>query len=336
MSHKNQPKILAVKTTEDAIKEAIQKVALERSGEQLGLLTRFENINAAMMKYFRFARVTMIAGASGSGKSAILNMIEDDFTNSAINGKFKKRVILIACKYEMSAADELLRTTSGRMSKSYAHLLSSERNKETKEYNRISDEEFEAIRAQLEALKGRPIHYIEVAGNLHQLYATVAWFREQNPDADLCVTIDHSLLSLKLDEKDDLALMSNTAHCAMKMKKVLGAMVIFINQLNGLIESSIRKENPNLHYPQKIDIHCGNQLFWACDDVWVFHRPEVINLDLYGKSKIPTKNLIHGSCIKSRFNFMGNCWFEADFAKGTMYEKSIEYFTKTEQGFGIK
>lgn len=332
---RNTPKILVVKTTKEAIAEAEQKVALERSGQQLGLLTRFTNINSAMMKYFRFGRVTMMAGASGSGKSAILNMIEDDFTNAAINSGFKRQVILIACKYEMSAADELLRTVSGRLGKSYAHLLSSERDKHTKEYNSISNEEFQAIKEQLEGLSDRPIHYIEVAGNLHQLYATVAWYRAENPQAEICVTIDHSLLSLKLDEKDDLALMSNTAHCAMKMKKVLGTMVIFINQLNGLIESSQRKENPNLHYPQKTDIHCGNQLFWACDDVWVFHRPEVIGIDLYGKSKIPSKNLIHGSCIKSRFNFIGNCWFEADFAKGKMYERSIEHFTKTEQKFGI-
>jgi energy-coupling factor transporter ATP-binding protein EcfA2 len=331
-----QPKILAIKTIEQAADEARQKVALERSGAQLGLFTRFNNINAAMLKYFRFGQVTMIAGASGSGKSAILNMIEDDFTNTAINGKFHKEVLLIACKYEMSAADELLRTTSGKIEKPYSYLLSSDFNKDTKAYNTITDNEFTLISETLEKLKGRSIYFIEVAGNLNQLFATVKYYRDENPEKEIVVTIDHSLLSAKLDEKDDLALMSATAHCAMRMKKVLRVMVIFINQLNGIIETAVRKENHNLHYPQKTDIHCGNQLFWACDDVWVFHRPEMIGIDLYGKRKIPTKNLIHGLLLKSRFGVMANCWFEQEFAKGRMTSRDIEYFIKKPEPFGIR
>jgi len=331
----NQPKILVVKTFDEAAAEARAKVSLERSGKQLGLLTRFEGINAAMLKYFRFGHVTMLAGASGSGKSAILNMIEDDFTNKAINGKFYGEVMLIACKYEMAASDELLRTISGKLEKSYGYLLSAERDADTKEYNSITDSEFDAIQAQLEALKGRDIYYIEVAGNLIQLYNTVVYYKGLFSNKKIVVTIDHSLLSVKLDEKDDLALMSNTAHCAMKMKKALGAMVIFINQLNGEIEKSQRKENPALHYPQKTDIHCGNQLFWACDDVWTFHRPELIGIDLYGKRKIPTKDLIHGLLLKARFGTMANVWFEQEFSKGRMTQQKADYFINRVKSFGI-
>lgn len=330
-----QPKILTIKTVEQAADEAKQKVALERSGAQLGLFTRFNNINAAMLKYWRFGQVTMIAGASGSGKSAILNMIEDDFTNSAINGGFYKDVLLIACKYEMTAADELLRTTSGKIEKPYSYLLSSDFNAETKKYNTITDEEFSLIGDTLDKLKGRPIYYIESAGNLNQLYATVQYYRGEFPNKEIVVTIDHSLLSTKLDEKDDLALMSATAHCAMKMKKALRVMVIFLNQLNGIIETAVRKENPNLHYPQKTDIHCGNQLFWACDDVWVFHRPEMIGIDLYSKRKIPSKNLIHGLLLKSRFGVTANCWFQQEFSKGKMSAKNIDYFINKPTQFGL-
>lgn len=334
-NNNNQPKILVVKTFDEAAAEARAKVALERSGKQLGLLTRFEGINAAMLKYFRFGHVTMLAGASGSGKSAILNMFEDDFTNTAINGNFYGETMVIACKYEMAASDELLRTVSGKLEKSYGYLLSAERDKNTKAYNNISDEEFKNIEEQIEALKGRNIYYIEVAGNLFQLYNTVAYYREQYPNRKIVVTIDHSLLSVKLDEKDDLTLMSNTAHCAMKMKKSLGAMVIFINQLNGEIEKSQRKENPALHYPQKTDIHCGNQLFWACDDVWTFHRPELLGIDLYGKRKIPTKNLIHGLLLKARFGTIANVWFEQEFSKGRMSQKEVDYFINNAKSFGI-
>lgn len=329
------PRILSIKTVDEAAEEALQKVRLERSGEQLGLKCRFSNIDQAMLKYWRFSHVTMLAGASGSGKSAILNMLEDDFTNPRYNSNFKKKLLVIACKYEMSAADEILRTTSAKVEKSYAHLLSSEKLKETGEYNVIQDAEFDNISEMINSLKGRPIVYIEVAGNLLQLYATVKYYRDERPDTEILVTIDHSLLSAKLDEKDDMALMSATAHCAMRLKKILKCLVIFINQLNGNIESPVRRENPMFHYPQKTDIHCGNQLFWACDDVWIYHRPELINIDFYGKRKVPTKNLIHGALVKSRFGILANCWFEQEFAKGRMNQRDINYFINNANSFGI-
>lgn len=336
----NEAKLLVLKTAEQAVEEARQKVSLERSGKQLGLLTRFPNINEAMLKYWRFGQVTMIAGASGSGKSAILNMIEDDFANNiegGINQNFKSDYLIVACKYEMTAADELLRTISGKMEKSYGYLLSSEMvDTNTKKYNTITDEEFDDVTKRLEVLSKRPIVFIELAGNLYQLYATIAKIREEQPQRKIVITIDHSLLSAKLDEKDDLALMANTAKFAMNAKKILGCMVIFLNQLNGNIEASVRKENPNLHYPQKTDVHCGNQLFWACDDVWIFHRPELLEIDVYGKRKIPTKDLIHGLQVKSRFGTTGNCWFEQEFAKGRINSRTVDYFINKSSSFGIK
>lgn len=328
------PKLLSTKTIDEAVEEALRKIEYERTGKQHGLLCSYKQINRMMLKYWRFGQVTMIAGMSGSGKSAILNMLENDFSdlkrfdehnnNIAVNKDFLGEVLVLAFKYEMGASDEVLRNLSGRTGKSYGYLLSAEYDRADKQYNTVSDFEYEEFKMSLEGLKGRPIIYIEVAGNLIQLYNLVKHYAETQPHKKLVVTIDHTMLSVKLNEKDDLELMSATAQCCVRLRKNFNAMVIPLNQLNGEIEKPMRKENPNFHYPTKIDIHCGNQIFWACDNVIVFHRPEKLDLTTYGKLKLPTTGLIHGICLKSRFAVTGDTWYKEEFSKGKIREISLK------------
>ena len=97
-------------------------------------------------------------------------------------------------------------------------------------------------------------------------------------------------------------------------------MVVLIGQLNGKIEEIVRRDNPMLHYPIKTDIHCANQVFWACDNVIIFHRPELLKIEKYGKDKKDTRKLIHVSIIKSRFGKVGNVWLQENFSKGQINE----------------
>lgn len=360
MSTTKVPKTLHLKSSAEAVDDAKFLIQEERSGKIAGLYTRWTGINRALMRYWRFGKVTMIAGASGSGKSAILNMIENDFINPDLNPTFlrhldrnpqsatfgqmigENKIMILAFKYEMSAADETLRTASGLLKKSYSYLLSSEiigkldengkvvtkidesgnmvnimpKALDKEKYNIIEDEEYSNISTTLDNMKDRQIMYAETAGNLEQLYATCAEFKSKYPHLRLIVTLDHTLLSLKLSEKDDLELTSRTAHTAIRLKKAFNANVIFLAQLNGEIEKPIRRDNPALHFPVKTDIHCGNQIFWACDYVFIFHRPELLNIEKYGKEPVVTKKVIHGSCIKVRGGRTGEVWFLNEFEKG--------------------
>lgn len=344
------PQTLPTKTMSQAVEEAKSEIDIERSGQITGLYCRWRKMNRFMMKYWRFATVTTIVGASGSGKSAILNMLEDDFTNPELNqyfhykingGKFVKnedkyilepKIIVVAFKYEMTAADEILRNLSGKVKKSYANLLSSEviiedsKKSEVDIYNRVNDQEFEKYIIELDKLKSRSIVFIESAGNLEQLYNTCKLVSEQNPGKKLIVTVDHSLLSQKLSEKDDLELSSATAHMAIKLKKTLKAMVIFLMQLNGKIEEVARRDNPTLQFPTKADIHCGNQVYWACDNVLIYHRPELLGITKYGNNPFPleTKNLIHCAGIKSRKNKPISLFYENKFSEGNMIETTTD------------
>jgi replicative DNA helicase len=320
------PKTLPIKTMAEAVEDAKSLINEERSGKINGLYTRWNGVNRAKFKYWRFKNVTMIAGGSGSGKSAILNMLEDDFTNPEMNGKWQDKICILAFKFEMDAADEVLRNLSGKTKLSYSYLLSSQGDaKKSQEagkdvYNTITDEEFYKLNIELDKLKSRPIRYIENSGNLDQIWNTCAAFKQQFPDKKLIVTMDHLLLSEKLDEKDDLELTSNTAKLAIRLRKGLGAAVIILAQLNGEIEKIIRRDNPDFQFPVKTDIHCGSQIYWACDDVVIFHRPELLNITKYGKNPaaLNTRHLVHGAWIKSRKSSPGNIWFHERFKEGNM------------------
>ena len=334
--------VLPFKTIDQSIIEAEELINRERSGEQYGLYCRWNSINRGVTKYFRFANVYYLAGASGSGKSYILNMLEDDFTNPLLNGRFKHKVLILSFKYEMTGADEVIRNVAGKLDASYSKLLSSDWEPNELEengghYNQVTDEQFNHIHDKLETLKGRPIYYFETAGNLTQAYNTVKYYTEKFPDHKIVVTLDHTLLSKKHNEKDDLELSAATGQLAIALRKQFGAMVILLGQLNGEIEKVTRIENATLHYPKKTDIHCGNQIFWACDVVIIFHRPELLGIKSYGMKKINTTRIIHASFLKVRNGSMGNAWLEAHLEKGKILEAKTNRndVKKSENKFGI-
>lgn len=65
--------------TADSIEATKAQMYAEASGEQLGLYCRFNKVNIALNKYWRFGRVNVIAGRSGGGKSYFISQLRADF-----------------------------------------------------------------------------------------------------------------------------------------------------------------------------------------------------------------------------------------------------------------
>ena len=68
-------------SSEAAAKEALAVIESERN-ETSGLICRWPSLNRAMLKYWRPKSLIGIAGASGSAKSYIGNMIRTDLTDT--------------------------------------------------------------------------------------------------------------------------------------------------------------------------------------------------------------------------------------------------------------
>lgn len=336
-----------LKTKRDISEEAKDKINQERSGKQLGLKSRFSKLNIALGRYFRFKQVTAIAGLSGHGKSAILNMILADFTNKELNRDFEEDVVIIHNTFEMLPVDEVLRTVSSKLEKSHLYLLSSEfqRTATSVGYNVISNEEFDLISQTLEEDEDIDHYYFEEPTNVQGLMKNITCGIDYYKDKQIkkqydvahlsaeeyvslysnirtpkvVVAIDHTLL-INQDKGDTvLDTITKISKLAVFLKKK-GYMIILVGQLNGEIERPERIKNVDLQFPIKSDIYAQAQIYNACDNVLTIHQPELLGILEYGKNKLVTSGLVHLQVLKQRFGKVGSIWLKNEFSKGRLIE----------------
>lgn len=281
---------LEIRHISQALEKAKSDILEGLSDDQAGLKCRWDRINKALLGSWRFDNVYMLAGASGSGKSYLLNMLHQDFTNPELNSGFKKPFVILHFGFEMSASDEVLRTLTTLSKKSYAELLSA--------HQKLED--YEQVIKHLDVLKDRQIYYVEMSGNLSQIYNTIQQFKNRFPNHELVISLDHTLLAETLNEKNEIQLLANLAKLQIDLRKKYKSLNILVSQLNDKIEDPKRIANKALHFPTKTDIHGSKQMYWACDYVWVCHRPESLNIEKYGRNNYSTQNLIAMHLIKSR------------------------------------
>lgn len=310
-----------------ATEDAIRDMESEATDNSIGLRSRWPVMNRGQSKHFRFGNVVGIAGASGAGKSALLNMIRTDFTDFEeikihkdeiaisiidtilqtsefkevgsylvrlpINGDVKFKSIFLHFAYEMKPSQEQLRTVSTLTGINYSKLLSSEGLKDEHgnyHYEKLNPEWRNFVyKVAREFAKRKEILVYNTVGNLAQLYNTVyKVHKTYGSERKITIAIDHTLLSAKLDEKSDQALQDNTARLCVRLKNDFDAMVIPLTQLNSENEKLERRTNPATHYPIKSDIYMGGQYFQACDDLYTMTSPIAISIKEFGPHFVPT------------------------------------------------
>ena len=315
------PVLKTVAVLNEEAKKIIQE---ERSGKQLGLYTRFGQLNRAVGKYFRFGQVTAVAGLSGHGKSTIVNMLLQDFENSELNGIFKERLIIVHNSFEMPPVTELLRDLGGKTGRSHLNLLSSEYN--GSEYNRLSDEEFRHIEQVLDNSVETDHYYFDEPTNINGIIANINAAVQHFQDKydvkfvpKVVVAIDHTLLVEGEDGDTVIDTMTRIGKLAIALKKS-NYLVILVGQLNGNIESPERLRNVQLHYPQKSDIYAQAQIYNASDNVLIIHQPSLIGIKEYGNRKLITHNLVHLFVLKQRFGKIGSIWLRNALDEGKFIE----------------
>lgn len=329
--------ILIPKTPNEAVKEALQHIEAERTGEQYGLYTRYNSLNIAMGKYFRFNNVNLWAGLSGHGKSYFMNIINSDFLDygeGGINENIDFVPVILNFCFEMSAYNEILRSVAGDMGVSYGYLLSSQYDKKTKEYNTLTDAELIKVKEYLKYYSNKSMLFFETPGNIKVIYNTIEHVvesyskktRNDGKPYKFIINIDHTLLIDTLDEDSALELMANVGKTSIAVRKDFGAMVNLVGQLNNNIEDVRRITNASLHYPIKSDIYAQGQLYNACDSVFVTHQPQLLKITQYGSRKKDTKDLIHLIRLKARHGHTGNIWLKNNLKNG-----KIEEFPKVDE-----
>lgn len=297
------------------VEDARSEITESLRGDVLPVPTRFPRLNRHIQGGLRPKFNYYICGASGHGKSYFLNLLHEDILLAAQTQGRQKYVLHFA--FDTSATEEVIRSV-GRLARvNYDRLMSTQRD------DLMTELEYENIMLMMDVIREKNIFMVDTPGNGGQVLQTVEKFRNKYPDGDLYVTLDHLLLLQQgAGDKDEVETIAKFAKIAIEIRKTYGATGIYLGQLNDKIESEKRRDPSAfvLHYPTKTDIHGSKQIYHAMDAVMVVHQPELLNLEYYGRKKIPTKDLIALHLLKNRRGKTGLILLKNNLELGTIEE----------------
>ncbi len=326
----------------EAQNEAIKAIVRGKSKVKTTMLTRYPYLNIAMGKGFSFAKIMLIAGPSGHGKSKLLNDLLMDFNDTSINKDLgisatnaqPFTIITIHFCFEMLPSDEILREASSELGLSYSHLLGVEFDGTQGKYNEVADSTIEKLKSKYAVEDNPNYYYFEDPCTVPQLYACIEavildyknryglndkFIDEQGVQhrPKFIVALDHSLLLDAVGKEDVLSMMTTLGKLSIRLKK-MGMLVILVGQFNGNIESMERIKNSALHYPMKSDIYAQAQIYNACDTVMTTLIPELIGITAYTPKRYVIWDILNVSILKNRGLNIGQLWFRNELTKGKL------------------
>ena len=266
----------------EAVQEAKQQILRGITEEQLGLKTRWTKVNTAIPGGFQFNNNILLAGLSGHGKSYLMNMLRDDFLNPAINGAFKEPFNVLFFTFEMSAADEMLRTLSGKVSKDYADLLSLR--------HKMSRPEFDMCMMELDRLADyyKRVQYVQMPSTAKKMKERIQTVMERH-GTKLVIMLDHTLLIQGENEVEKLAEYSKMNIEVRQEYSSIGTMIFNLGQLKESVKRIERLNKEEYHYPTDSDIFGSKQMYHAMDIVIAINQPALYNISSYGPNKLRTE-----------------------------------------------
>lgn len=269
--------------------EAVRYIAGRRNNEIVSLKTRWSKFNKQCMGGIEPNTVLTIAGISGSGKSSFANLI----TTDVIDLNPQEDIIVLNFSLEMVGFRQVGRTLSNKLRRTTSTLYSSEKS--------LDDETFRKVINVTNQLKGYPIYFVDspttptqVENIIYEFYNTYV----KGTNKHFLIIYDHALLTKQVGSI--LETISELERVFIQVKKLPMTSVIQLAQMNRNIEAPERINNPMSHYPMRSDLSSSDAIFQASDYVCVIHRPEILNIQEYGKSKLSTTNKVYIHMLKNR------------------------------------
>lgn len=269
--------------------EAVRYIAGRRNNEIVSLKTRWSKFNKQCMGGIEPNTVLTIAGISGSGKSSFANLI----TTDVIDLNPQENIIVLNFSLEMVGFRQVGRTLSNKLRRTTSTLYSSEKS--------LDDETFRKVISVTNQLKEYPIYFVDspttptqVESIIYEFYNTYV----KGTNKHFLIIYDHALLTKQVGSI--LETISELERVFIQIKKLPMTSVIQLAQMNRNIEAPERINNPMSHYPMRSDLSSSDAIFQASDYVCVIHRPEILNIQEYGKSKLSTTNKVYIHMLKNR------------------------------------
>lgn len=277
-----------------AAEDELHYIEGRQSGKIKSLATAWPRFNNVYMQGLEWGWIVLIGGLSGSGKTALLNMLETDL----VDLNKDQDIQVLSFNFEMLARRLVGRKISHALKKSVKEVYSAE--------GTLSQTDLAEVRKQIEEYSKLPIDYVEIPGTPKEMGDLIVKYikeRIKPKNKGLVVTLDHSLLVRKQgDERETLVELASILNTIKKLyPKVL---FVVLSQLNRKIEEEGRRSvygnQKILQFPVKGDIFGSDALYQFSDAVIVPHRPELLGIQSYGPEGWPTGDIIYVHHLKTR------------------------------------
>lgn len=223
----------------------------------------------------------VIAGRTGTGKTAkIIHMIED-FVNPLINPEFAENGIILFDSWEMSDWRNVLRMYSREHELTVKQILDTQR--------QMMEEMFNRIQQVSQKFKNHPIYFNNISQKTGDWIKRKQLVRKQFPKAKLLNVVDHTRLVTKDNEKSEEEKITNLMSAGMKIKLEDDYINIFLSQMNRAIETAGLRSDIGKSLPVSSDIFgsdfekiFGNIRYFWYIYIWILRilYPEIVKMNL--------------------------------------------------------
>lgn len=264
-----KPKKSIIKKAVYLVNQAVKQIKKYQTGEDTPIKTRFAHFNENSLGGMFKGMIITIAGISGSGKSHVLQQIEDDVFNKELNPDCDDYVLL-RCNWEMTVFKLLLRKLKNTLHKTMKSILftAPEGEEAEKSFTEVCDTE-----------RSENIFYLEEPCDPKTWYENVKEFiLENKKKKQIIITIDHialvrDLMGNKKKAMDDLVEYINSLK-----KEFDNVTFIILSQMNRDIEGRIDIRHLA---PKRSDLYNTDTLFQISDIVLVIHNAYKLGHEKY-------------------------------------------------------
>ncbi|MDC7248650.1 MAG: DnaB-like helicase C-terminal domain-containing protein, partial [Sphaerochaetaceae bacterium] len=257
-----------IKKAKDLVKAAKEQIKRYQSGKDKPIKTRYTHFNDNSLGGIFSGMIITIAGISGSGKTHVLQELENDIFDKELNPDCDEYVLL-RCNWEMTVYKLLLRKLKNKLERTMRHIL----------FNAPKGDELNKFNEVCESEENDNIFYLEEPTDPKTWYENVHAFLTENiKKKQVIVTIDHlalvrDLLGNKKKAMDDLVEYINSLK-----KEFKNVSFVLVSQMNRDIEG--RTDVRHLA-PKRSDLYNTDTLFQISDLVIVIHNPYKLGHEKY-------------------------------------------------------